>query len=403
MRSPVDDDGAASAPPQPRSGCAGAHLSPEGVTRGTRGETLVAIPCGDREEPLELVDGEQLLVQDVRRGRPILARKPVPNNAVPASIAQVDWLAFTIRPGNGRDVAWLRAQLQEVFNLPADAWRVSSRGWMGYTQRIDLGDFGLSAHGGERQRGTMHVELNAQACALVADWEGARAWGESLGARIMRLDLAHDDFEGLHVNIDIARAWYEGGQFNANGRPPRAKLIDDCGSGEGKTLYIGARENGKLARLYEKGKAQGDPQSPWFRVEVEWRSRSRLIPWDALVRPGQYLAGAYPCLQYLSAPQEKIRTIQKAVGITYQQMVRWVRTYAGKSLNVMTHVYRGDCESVLREVLREGVPKRLQPFSAFVPKALLERDVTPCLPSEKTFLGDYRKPIPQSGAPNGPK
>ena len=63
---------------------------------------------------------------------------------------------------------------------------------------------------------------------------------------------------------------------------------------------MSANGNGKMLRIYEKGKQLGDSESPWVRVEAELRNKSRVIPWDALTRPGSYLAGAYPCLAYLS-------------------------------------------------------------------------------------------------------
>ena len=108
------------------------------------------------------------------------------------------------------------------------------------------------------------------------------------------------------MSIATALQWRDAGEFAANGRPPRSKLIDDLGSGEGKTLYVGNRKNGKLCRVYEKGRQLGNPSSPWVRVEVEFRNKSRVIPWDTLINPGHYLAGAYPCFAYLSHTQEKI-------------------------------------------------------------------------------------------------
>lgn len=300
------------------------------------------------------------------------------------TIAHVDWLGFTVRiqeptpPRTGgkasgamaEALAELRQVLHEVFNVPLDAWKSTGRGWFGYEQRINLDDFGLVAFGGDAQKNTLHVEINAQGCARVQDWAKVEAWGQSSGAIITRLDLAHDDFEGRHVDIAKAREWYETGGFTGNGRPPSGKLVDDLGTGSGKTLYVGRRANGKLARIYEKGKQLGDKASPWVRVEVELRNKSRLIPWEALNRASEYLAGAFPCLCFLSATQEKIRTTRKALEISYASMVRWLKTAAGPALNTMLHVHLGDAVGVLQEVVRDGTPKRLKPYVGSMPDQL---------------------------------
>jgi phage replication initiation protein len=177
--------------------------------------------------------------------------------------------------------------------------------------------------------------------------------------RITRIDLAHDDFSGETVSVTKARAWLDGGQFTTGGRPPDARLVDDLGSNKGKTLYIGQRQNGKLCRVYEKGKQLGDPQSPWCRVEVELRGKSREIPHDALLRPSDYLAGAYPCLAYLSKRQDKVRTLKKSAEIGYARMVECLRTQYGPALNAMLRVEGGDPFAVLEQAMRPGIPRRL--------------------------------------------
>lgn len=133
-------------------------------------------------------------------------------------------------------------------------------------------NLGLVAYGGESQNGTMHASLNGTACARIKDWEQIHAWGESVGAHITRADTAHDDFTGEILNIEQVRNWYSEGFFSSSGRPPTAQLVDDLGSGKGKTFYIGNRAHGKLTRFYQKGKKAGDANSPWVRAEVEWRN-----------------------------------------------------------------------------------------------------------------------------------
>ena len=119
---------------------------------------------------------------------------------------------------------------------------------------------------------------------------------------------------------------------------------------------------GKKARMYEKGKEQGDPNDPWFRIELELRNKDRIIPWDILLKSGQYLAGAYQAFNYLCEEQIKLKTITKQKDMTYEQTVDWVRTAAGKALNVIIQENDGDLSAVFELVVREGIPKRLEPY-----------------------------------------
>lgn len=293
----------------------------------------------------------------------------------PTTQAHIDWFAFTVSPPEGESPVWLMRALLQF--LPILNFTPTGRGWNGYKERltiIGLGeiDLGLLALGGESQRGSLHVELNAQACALIADWPALQAWGEQHKANITRIDLAHDDLNGEAVTINMGLAWLEAGLFNLNGRPAKARLIDDLGSGDGKTLYVGKRANGKMLRIYEKGKQLGDSQSPWVRVEVELRNKSRVIPWDALIHPGNYLAGAYPCLAYLSGTQDKIKTITKAIEISLESSVEHLHQMGGKLINLLMHVHSGDAFAVVNGLKRPGIPQRLKSYAAFLPDGLVE-------------------------------
>ena len=215
------------------------------------------------------------------------------------------------------------------------------------------------AFGGETQHGTLHVELNAHACRQITDWTSVRTWGEAHSASITRVDVAHDDEYAQGIDVDRAREWFRDGNFNVNGRPPRSQFIDDMGSNHGRTLYVGRRGSGKTLRVYEKGKQLGDAASPWVRAEVELRNKGRIVPWDLVTAPGEYLAGAYPALRFLSEEQSRVRTTQRVAKISYEAMVRHLRVQGGKCLNVMCTVHLGDAAAVLGLLVREGVPKRL--------------------------------------------
>ena len=295
--------------------------------------------------------------------------RSLPDESVLEDVAHIDWLAFTVTPPEGQTPAWLFQALQQF--LPIQNFHPTGKGWNGYKERHTIigagdADFGLVALGGKSQRGSLHVELNAQACALFSDWPALKAWGEQCKANITRIDLAHDDLTGETASINTGLAWLESGLFNLNGRPAKARLIDDLGSGDGKTMYVGKRANGKMLRIYEKGKQLGDSQSPWVRVEAELRNKSRVIPWEALTRPGNYLAGAYPCLAYLSERQDKIKAIAKAVEISLESSVEHLHQTGGKLINLLMHVHSGDAFAVVDELKRPGIPQRLKAYSHYL-------------------------------------
>lgn len=294
---------------------------------------------------------------------PAVLEPVFPDGQPTVATALIDWLSFSVVPPAGEGLDWIADLLADLFGILRSEWKPTGRGWFGYVQRIDLGEYGLLAYGGERQRGTIHVELNAHACARVQHWAAVRTWGESSDARITRSDLAHDDFTGLTANIPLMLTWHREGGFTTAGRPPKARLIDDPESGEGKTFYVGKRQHGKTLRGYEKGKQLGKPDDPWFRVEVELHNKGRVIPWDILTEPGRYFAGAYPCLSIFGTEQCRLTTNKRALELTYAGMETWVRGAAGKALNVMLKVHQGDPFSMLDRIVQPGIPKRLTGFS----------------------------------------
>lgn len=135
------------------------------------------------------------------------------------------------------------------------------------------------------------------------DWLAVHDFIEDKQGRITRVDLTHDDFDGL-ITLAQAKEWFEAGDFHSGkGYPPSGEYIDDFGSGKGKTLYVGSGKNGKVLRIYEKGKQLGDPQSPWIRWELELHNKDRVLPLDTLLYPARYLAAGYPPCEWISSNQ----------------------------------------------------------------------------------------------------
>ena len=265
----------------------------------------------------------------------------------------VDYLSFTVPNGRADEI------LIEVCLVLGSTAEERGRGIFGYTRSYDVGGFAIVACGGDAQRGTVLVSINGAGCARVADFARVRAWAESLGARVTRVDVAADDKDGEALDVQRGLQAWRDGAFKTRGRPPKARVVDDCGSGDGCTLYIGTREGGKLARIYEKGKALGDAASRWVRAEVELHAKDRVIPWEIVTDPVRFLAGSFPFFAPLSLYAERITTIARGASVSLTAAARWVRMAAGRTLNVLLREAGGDL-GVLLELRREGVPRRLK-------------------------------------------
>lgn len=315
----------------------------------------------------DLETGEPVEVWTFSKGHKVL-RHLVPDERASPGVAFIDAVAFSVRPPDGHDHTWLLREMSQFLDFGA----VEVRGGLfGFECSARLGDgAGVIAWGGPNQKGVVYFSLMGQGCARVQDWPALAAWLEANGAVIKRADVAHDDFDAERLSIDWAVEQYRSQGFNAGGRRPRHRCLGDWLDGDeskrGRTFEIGSREAGKLARCYEKGKQLGDENSRWTRIEVEWRAQDRFIPYDVLTRPGYYLAGAYPCLAFLSVEQSVIKTVSKAVQVSFERAVENAKQQCGKLVNLMLTVFEGDCGEVVSQLRREGLPGRVEPFGYFI-------------------------------------
>jgi phage replication initiation protein len=228
--------------------------------------------------------------------------------------------------------------------VPELTHRTAERGIAGFTQSADLvipceGEcvvVGKLAWGGASQNSRTYLSLSGTLCSRVENWTPLGMVLHLCDARITRVDLAHDDFEGTR-SVDEAVAMYDAGAFNSGGRNPGCELQGDWKevSGRGRTFYVGRKTHGKLLRVYEKGKQLGKPDSPWVRWEVEFHNRDRWIPYDVLSKPARFLAGAFPALAFVCEEREAIKTQRKAVQASLEHLITWMSKSYGKTINAL--------------------------------------------------------------------
>ncbi|WP_317627962.1 replication initiation factor domain-containing protein [Vibrio sinaloensis] len=202
-----------------------------------------------------------------------------------------------------------------------------------------------------------YVSFSGKGCEAINMEALNKALKQMVGAKLTRVDIALDDFEG-NVTIEDIKQKYVDGQFITRGTPPKAGefigyqgmspadrkkcgLIPDAGH----TFYVGARENGKIFRAYDKASQMKCEKYPnWNRFEVQIGNRFRVIPFDVLVNPDQYFAGAYPALASLIEDVEPlaISTARVLCNTAFDNAIKYARVQYGKLINLMRQVYDKD-------------------------------------------------------------
>jgi phage replication initiation protein len=281
----------------------------------------------------------------------------------------IDWLSFTF-PFENAPLSVLADVFSEWFGCPV-VFQDRKRGMLGFSFSADVvvpieGEtvkVGLVAWGGIAQASRVYVSLPGGGCALIHGdrWPTVQTDLEALDARLTRVDLACDDMEGV-FSVDVAAEWYRAGDFNAGGRAPSHSTHGEwlVPGGKGRTLYVGKSVNGKMLRVYEKGKQLGDEASPWVRWELQLGNKDRVIPLNVLTRSAHYFAGGYACLsRVVDVAADRVRTIKATVQKSIERLVTYARLSYGRLIHVMLEESQGDLGAVIAALRLRGVPASL--------------------------------------------
>lgn len=302
-------------------------------------------------------------------------------------IAIVDWVNFTIGietlgsaffdpiTDENLDSVCLSAiekldeHLEYIFGFSTTSRNQSGRNF--YKQSFVLGrDMGQICIGG--QRNTILVMLSGKGCSFATEGWERRLYTFlttiAKRAKLTRIDLAHDDFTGEHISVDWAEEQdnnsEKGTGFQNGARKPNVEHKGNWKrpNGRGRTLNIGSRESGMYVRVYEKGRAEGDPEDNWQRAEVEFKASDRILPFDMLLAPSEYFMGSYPCFAELknSIQPEKIESLKKNASISLKAALDTIKHQYGKYINLFKQVF--DAEELINFISHSdqfAYPKRL--------------------------------------------
>lgn len=282
-----------------------------------------------------------------------------------SQLAKVDWLNSTF-PAPSLSVQGFIALLTRMFGRPVSG--VEDRGMLGFESSVKLfarhgsltSAIGCLAFGGESQNGRWLFQLTGAGCQFVRDWDGLRDLLESLDAKLTRVDLAVDFLEGEH-SVEEAVTLYEMGGFQLGGRSPSSRLDGDwLGVDQGRTLYVGKAQNGKMLRVYEKGRQLGDPDSEWTRFEVQLGNRDRVIPFEVLTDRDAFFAGCYPALaSFVEEASQAIPTLSKGGQVTIAHLLYHLKRCYGKVIGTLSDSLGVENAALVDEVRVLGLPRRV--------------------------------------------
>lgn len=283
-------------------------------------------------------------------------------------------------------------QLVTIFGDKFKNITKNKSGLHGYTYQYTIGDedfqFGKIAFGGNDN--TVLIMVSGTGCTQASpywEYELYNYLSETSKrhiARITRIDIALDDFSGEFSSAEQADQAETDGKFMLTHRRPKVFNLGDWKfhTGEGRTLQVGKRENGKMYRGYEKGKQLGDTDSLWFRSEIEFKNKDRHLPFEMLTNPTDYFAGAYPyCLELVQSKLveifdtvERLEIVKKQSDISFSKAVQVIKRQFGKYLKFLRELIPDlddkPSDTIILDLLqtdkvKDYVPKRLRLTESF--------------------------------------
>ena len=278
---------------------------------------------------------------------------------------KIDWLSYRTKA----EIPAVIAGLRDVFGEFGGKVSATPRkgGWMGFEQSADLSidrmKIGMMAYGGAAQKSWVSVNLTGKGCAWVPNWQTAdEVLADQEHYQARRVDIALDTYR-REVTHDTVLEAHAAGQFGGNGRPPSLKQIL---SGEGNTIYIGKRTNGKFFRGYEKGhelvknypagsvtEIDGVPIADIYRCELELKASRAPLPADLIENRDSYFAGCYPFLQNVLDVQPAIfnQAREREPQRDLEAALENIRQQYGPTLFTALAAYGGDIGAVWNKIV----------------------------------------------------
>jgi phage replication initiation protein len=181
-----------------------------------------------------------------------------------------------------------------------------------------------------------------------------------------RVDIALDTYL-REVTFETVSEAYASGLFTTCGKPPSMRSIVPFDLYEGRTIYVGKRDQPKYFRGYEKGyelikdfprhfnidTLDGHKIADMFRCELELKAKNHHLPLDLLVNRDNYFSGAYPYLKTVLDVEPKVLRIAREENArrSLASMLEVLRNQYGNTLFTALAAHDGDIGAVWSKVV----------------------------------------------------
>lgn len=278
-------------------------------------------------------------------------------------------------------VAAISLQLQTIFGFGI-SFQANGTGNRFYERCYILGDYetmyGRVHHGG--QNDTMLVEILGTGCQAAADnWEG-RLYDfltHAIRPKIRRLDVSKDFLHGEY-SPESAKSDWESGLYDKRGKRPIAECIG-CdwisNTQKGKTFAVGSRQSSCYIRIYDKAKQMGDVHQQFCRAECEFKGKYCLIPFEALLSPGEFFGGAAEALSlFATVATSRVMGSKRMLETSIEKVEEVAKQQCGRAINMLLDL-GNSAEQIIEKLKAPAglLPKRVRPeqfshvFNLFVP------------------------------------
>jgi phage replication initiation protein len=252
--------------------------------------------------------------------------------------------------------------------------------------------------GGVWQKDTVLLMINGSGCTFAK-----RGWQRRLyefltpmKAKLSRIDLALDFFDGGFGGVAGVREACLNGGFDYNGRRPDGRMEGLWDAGRSRTFYIGSRGS-KQSCAYEKAHQFGNFDDSWWRFEQRFWSQDRVLPLEMLISPDKFFAGSHPYCQQLLDVSEPVRIkCTKRVQDTtadavVARKIRWIEKTVAPSLVHLTRAFGGKLDDfawigdLVKKHSDREVPRSLRAVpGTFLTQGIL-RALEPAAPASVAF------------------
>lgn len=284
------------------------------------------------------------------------------------NITKIDWLGFR---SQSEPMDCLEA-LRGVFGEYGEILKAThnDRGWNGFEQTATLSvadlRIGRIAYGGQAMRGWVRVDISGTGCEWVKDWDSCESDLSVLSKfQTRRVDIALDTCKREVTHETVVSA-HRAGLFTTCGKPPSMTRIEPEDRYEGKTVYVGKRDQPKFFRGYEKGyelarkypgveitQINGSPIDDLYRLELELKAKHQDLPVDLIANRDQYFSGAYPYLQTVLNVEPEIFRMSRdeAPRRSLESMLGIIRKQYGDTLFTALLAHYGDVGAVWQKII----------------------------------------------------